>query len=365
MLECAPFILRSCAGSLSEPLTTPTLPGKAQPAPLGEDDFGATAASFSALAQGVKALGDSQRLWLLRLLRHSAYAVSELATILAVSQPALSHHLKKLFEASLVDRHREGNSHYYRRGSACATEPFASILTALDALPLAARLEQRRDAVLTEREQQSQRFFDSHAEAFATQRARISTPASYGEVLLAQIGGFTEQPQRALEIGPGDGALLSHLAGRFREIVALDHSEAMLSNSASVAGALPNVSFRQQRFEDLEARGDFDLVVAAMVLHHSSDPAGFIGHSAGCLRPGGVLALVELCPHDQHWAQEACGDRWLGFETEELIGWAQTAGLACLATEYLAQRNGFRIQILSFRQSAETAAATPAAMPHH
>lgn len=350
---------------MSEPLTTHTPPSESQTVSVSGNASEAGAASFAALAQGAKALGDSQRLWLLRLLRHSAYAVSELAAILDMSQPALSHHLKKLFEASLVDRHREGNSNYYRRGCACATEPFASVLAALDQLPLATPLKRRRDAVLTEREQQSQRFFDSHAQEFATQRARISTPASYGDVLLAQIARFTEQQRRALEIGPGDGALLNQLAHRFQKVVALDHSEAMLSNSASAAGTLRNVSFRKQRFEALKAQAEFDLVVAAMVLHHSSDPAGFIAHSAGCLQPGGVLAIAELCSHDHHWAQDACGDRWLGFETEELIGWAKAAGLACLATEYLAQRNGFRIQILSFRRSAGSASAIPTAAPHH
>lgn len=330
------------------PATTATLK---LPTPLQ-----ATEPDFDVLAHAASALGDPQRLNLLRLLRHSAYAVSELAGMLGVSQPALSHHLKRLFETGLVRRQRQGNSSYYRRGPTCTAPAFAGLLAALDALPLADALAARRRQVLADRQQQSQRFFDEHAAEFAALKARIGNPDAYGPVLLEQVQALGRGTARALEIGPGDGEVLGPLAERYDRVIALDHSEPMLANTASALPNRPNIEFLQQPFEALPAAADFDLVIAAMVLHHSSDPAGFIAHAAGCLQDDGLLLVAELCSHDQTWAQEACGDRWLGFEPADLEHWARSAGLTPLAAEFLAQRNGFRIQIHAFRRG--TAAAT-------
>ncbi|MEM1229241.1 MAG: metalloregulator ArsR/SmtB family transcription factor [Pseudomonadota bacterium] len=307
---------------------------------------------FDTLASATSALGDPLRLTLLRLLRHSAYAVSELASMLDVSQPALSHHLKRLYGAELVARQREGNSSYYRRGAACTEVAFAGLIETLDALPLEDAVAQRRQQVLAEREAQSRRFFDEHASELASLTARISTPERYGAALLAQAARFAGAAEAALEIGPGDGEILAALAQRYGAVVALDHSQRMLDHTAAALGNHPNLTLRHEPFEALPAQPTFDLIVAAMVLHHSSDPAGFMAHAARCLRPGGLLLVAELCSHSQSWAQETCGDRWLGFAAAELTHWAQVAGLAHLDAEFLAQRNGFRIQIHSFRRPA-------------
>jgi hypothetical protein len=81
------------------------------------------------------------------------------------------------------------------------------------------------------------------------------------------------------------------------------------------------------------------------VLHHARSPAAFIGHAARHLAPGGLLVVIELCRHDQDWVRDACGDVWLGFEPDDLDQWAAMAGLSPGAPQYLAQRNGFRLQI--------------------
>ena len=68
----------------------------------------------------------------------------------------------------------------------------------------------------------------------------------------------------------------------------------------------------------------------------------------GCLAPGGVALVTDLCRHDQGWARENCGDLWLGFDPQELGGWARAAGLEDIASVYLAQRNGFKVQVRLF-----------------
>ena len=95
-----------------------------------------------------------------------------------------------------------------------------------------------------------------------------------------------------------------------------------------------------------------DCMVVYMVLHHTPSPADVIRDLAECLPQGGQLYVTELCSHDQNWAREACGDLWLGFEPEDLNSWAANAGLAQGKDMYLAQRNGFRVQIRQFVKQA-------------
>lgn len=62
-----------------------------------------------------KALGDPIRLTLIDVLRKHAgkVCVCELVPLFEVSQPTLSHHLKKLREAGIIDSERRGLWAYY------------------------------------------------------------------------------------------------------------------------------------------------------------------------------------------------------------------------------------------------------------
>jgi len=67
------------------------------------------------MAEVAKALGDPIRLQLVDVLRRHAgeVCVYELAPLFAISQPTLSHHLKKLRQAGIVDSERRGLWAYY------------------------------------------------------------------------------------------------------------------------------------------------------------------------------------------------------------------------------------------------------------
>jgi ArsR family transcriptional regulator len=67
------------------------------------------------MAQVAKALGDPIRLQLVDVLRRHAdkVCVCELLPLFDISQPTLSHHLKKLRDAGLVDSERQGLWAYY------------------------------------------------------------------------------------------------------------------------------------------------------------------------------------------------------------------------------------------------------------
>ena len=67
------------------------------------------------MAKIAKALGDPVRLQLVDVLRKHAgkVCVCELVPLFDVSQPTLSHHLKKLRDAGVVDSERRGLWAYY------------------------------------------------------------------------------------------------------------------------------------------------------------------------------------------------------------------------------------------------------------
>lgn len=75
-----------------------------------------TEESAADLARGFKALGDPVRLRLLSLIASRAggeVCVCELTDAFTVSGPTISHHLKVLREAGLIDCQRRGTWVYY------------------------------------------------------------------------------------------------------------------------------------------------------------------------------------------------------------------------------------------------------------
>src|SRR5690349_22175415 len=67
------------------------------------------------MAQAAKALGDPVRLQLVDVLRRHAgkVCVCELVPLFDIAQPTLSHHLKTLRQAGIVDSERRGLWAYY------------------------------------------------------------------------------------------------------------------------------------------------------------------------------------------------------------------------------------------------------------
>jgi ArsR family transcriptional regulator len=98
-LELTPKTKRSVGEPCCEPVVYPDIErGKAE-----------------RMAQVAKALGDPIRMQLVDVLRKHAgkVCVCELVPLFELSQPTVSHHLKKLREAGIVGSERQGLWAYY------------------------------------------------------------------------------------------------------------------------------------------------------------------------------------------------------------------------------------------------------------
>lgn len=96
---------------------------------LGQGPLGA--ADAAVLAEGFKALADPMRL---RLLSHITAAgcgdvcACDLTAPLGITQPTVSHHLRKLVDAGLLVREQKGRWAHYT----VVLEPFARLRTVID-----------------------------------------------------------------------------------------------------------------------------------------------------------------------------------------------------------------------------------------
>ncbi|ODS23519.1 ArsR family transcriptional regulator [Candidatus Endobugula sertula] len=315
--------------------------------------------TIAELAAFNKAGGEGLRLEILRVLAQDSYGVLELCEILGHRQSGMSHHLKVLTEAGLVEKRREGNSIFYHRALLDLRQVLASLQQQLyavvDKIGIPSEVLQRLQHVKRERMQNSQQFFVRQADKFKAQQDLIAEYPVYGEAVAEVLcKTVTEDHAIAVEVGPGAGEFLVVLSKRFDQVVALDNAPTMLERAQNHCWqqAISNVDFICDDTDYL-ARGNViaDCVVMNMVLHHTSSPADIFIDIATSLKPGGVLIVTDLCRHDQDWAKTACGDIWLGFDPAELQHWALLAGLKQGHSNYLALRNGFQIQLQQFKKT--------------
>ena len=82
---------------------------------------------YENLSRLCRAAGDPLRLEIVRLLARDSYGVLELCRIFGMRQPAMSHHLKVLHEAGLLDRSKRGTWVYYSVRTGALTDLAALI----------------------------------------------------------------------------------------------------------------------------------------------------------------------------------------------------------------------------------------------
>jgi SAM-dependent methyltransferase len=123
---------------------------------------------------------------------------------------------------------------------------------------------------------------------------------------LADLAGIAAG-QRALDVGCGPGALTSELVERLgaERVAAADPSEPFV---AAARERNPGVDVRLAAAEQLPfGDGEFDAVVAQLVVHFMKDPVAGLREMARVARPGGAVAA---CVWDHAGARGPLGVFW-------------------------------------------------------
>lgn len=313
-------------------------------------------ADMARLSQLFKACGDPLRLQILQVLQNDTFGVLELTQLFETKQSGMSHHLKVLNNAGLVEAQREGNAIFYRRPFHVHESPdmeaISQLFRLVDQQALDAELAKRISGVRMQRAAQSQAFFDRNSERFSEQQEMICDYQQYAGASfdLLQKSALSSRAT-VLELGPGEGQFLKPLSLHYHRVIALDTSQSLLNKAKAFAKAegLSNIEYIHGDTGVFRQQGrKVDAMIMNMVLHHVPAPSRIFEDSFELLEDNGVLVVCDLSHHNQDWAKEKCGDLWLGFEASELSTWANKAGFCEDESVFIGLRNGFQIQLRKF-----------------
>ncbi len=259
------------------------------------------------------AISDETRLKILMTLSHSEFTVNEIKEILDIHQSNASRHLSKLSACGLLKDRREGTRAFYGLSDDLymSQSLFSMISEAWNQLPDLALVESKVEEALVSRRNSYSSKFHKLSEAGGSLRAQI---ALFAHLMVAF--------ENAIDIGCGEGGDLSFmLAGRCKKVTAIDISEETVSGVRALAKkrGVSNIKAlcADMRKIPLPSKSA-DLVLMSQVLHHAPSPGEALSEAVRLLKPGGILALLDLAEHQEESLRESHGHLWLGFSRERI-----------------------------------------------
>jgi SAM-dependent methyltransferase len=281
----------------------------------------------------LKTLGDPVRLRLVVLCRRGECSVSELTEAIGQSQPRVSQHLKKLCDAGLLERFRDGKCVYYR----VPVEAEKTARRLLDLLPDGDPL------MLADAE----RLQEARGSGKAGPAAREPASRAVHRLLLeltvtAPIGNL-------LDIGCGRGRLLKLLASRANRAVGVDvdADARRLARTDLMLAGLPNCSLRHGDMYRLPfADGEFDTIILDDILADASYPVRALGEAKRVLHPGGRMVVLQ-----------ALGNRTVMELQKSLAEWNRAAGLRLAPARFAPEKAPGWLLCVATRTDAHVAAA--------
>jgi len=294
-------------------------------------------------------LGDAGRLKLLALIQHEDFTVSELAFLLGESQPQISKKVASLKSARLLRQQKDGTKTFQKSvwGKDKISNPVIEVaLNEGERLLKEEGILLKIPKVLQAREEGNRAYFEEppHKEIIASNHEWFT-----GLHILSAL-----LPRRglAVDIGSGDGNMLSSLSPLFEHVLAVEKSPAQLARCQKriEEEGLNNVQTFGGRFEATEIlryvdhKNGADLVTAVSVMRHLASPQAAMTQLARLLASGGILLCADYLPHEDIALQARRGDVWLGFAFKDMRSWLEEAGLVVLnqfqlSSRYFTQRH--------------------------
>ena len=146
----------------------------------------------------------------------------------------------------------------------------------------------------------------------------------------ARALGHLLPPLVIADLGCGDGYLTVEASRFARKVIAVDRSEAVLARAREMAKRrrLTNVEWKRGELEKLPLKdASVDVALLSQALHHATSPEKALSEAVRIVKPGGRVLLLELRGHQEQWVRERLGDKWLGFDDDELTRLLENAGV--------------------------------------
>ena len=251
-----------------------------------------------------------------------------------IHQSNASRHLSKLSSCNLLKDRRDGIKAYYRLSEELylSNRMLCMIREAYEELPDLEVLKCRAAQVLEERSDKT--------------KNQIHKLDQAGGSLKAQISLFSKlmQPfENAVDIGCGEGGDLSlMLCNRCMNVTSLDCDPKVIAGLQKILKqkGVQNVNPKVADMVNTGLPSDFaDLVLMSQVLHHAMDPRLALKEAVRILRPGGVLALLDLAQHKEESFRTTHGHIWLGFDRTQLEFFVKELNCQILESEIIPSEN--------------------------
>jgi ArsR family transcriptional regulator len=325
----------------------------------------------------LRAVADSTRLRIMRLLAAMELAVGELAQVLGQSQPRVSRHVRILCEAGLAERRKEGSWVFLRSaigeatggGLGAALARLLAVAEAEDAGFSACCAEDRRQlaAIRAAREEAAAAFFARHAAQWDSLRLMHGADEPVEAALAEALGVDEGQSLGAmLDVGTGTGRMAALFATHAAHVTAFDKSPEMLRIARARLQHLPAgaVDLVQGDFGALPfADARFDTVLFHQVLHYAQAPELVLAEAARVARPGGRIAVVDFAAHDREELRTQQAHARLGFTDEQMLSLLGEAGFDAGAPIALAGKQ-LTVKIWTGRRVGASAPAIAAKATH-
>lgn len=267
-----------------------------------------------------KALSDKTRLRLINILLNYELNVNEIVSVLEMSQPRISRHLKVLLECGLATYRRDGLWVFYSVSDKEESYSFIDSIKNFLNNDEEFKIDLNRcKTIIENRSKETTSFFDSIAGDWPKLKENIIGNFNITDI----ISKYINNCKLAVDIGCGTGDLIPLLLNFADNVIGVDRSQKMLDEAKRNLSINANrVSLRLGEVEHLPlSDNEADFALANMVLHHLSSPIEALKEVFRVLKKRGSVIIIDFLKHNNELLRTKYGDRWLGFEEDEMKKW--------------------------------------------